>query len=140
MPQTRTELGKIVGVDNAQIDGRQVSRYENENDRVIPSVEVVIKMAKAFNVKLDYLLLDNSSRRSLEPTTSQLAQRVPAPQDLSEEDEKSLLNVIDAIEAKNKLKSLAESVQWDESEGPRTNEWDQLLPRCRSVSFAQRPH
>jgi transcriptional regulator with XRE-family HTH domain len=93
---------------HAQIDGRQVSRYEN--DRVMPSVEVVIKMAKAFNVSLDYLLFEEVSRRPLEPKISTLAQRVLALQDLSEDDEKSLLHMIDAIEAKNKLKALAAQV------------------------------
>ena len=93
---------------HAQIDGRQVSRYEN--DRVMPSVEVVIKMAKAFNVSLDYLLFEEVSRRPLEPKISTLAPRVLALQDLSEEDEKSLLHMIDAIEAKNKLKALAAQV------------------------------
>ena len=33
-----------------QIDGRQVSRYEN--DRVVPSLEVIVKIAKAFDVYL----------------------------------------------------------------------------------------
>jgi transcriptional regulator with XRE-family HTH domain len=34
--------------DHAGIDGRQISRYEN--DRVVPSVEVVVKIAKAYDV------------------------------------------------------------------------------------------
>jgi transcriptional regulator with XRE-family HTH domain len=94
---------------NAQIDGRQVSRYEN--DRVMPSVDVIIKMAKAFNVSLDYLLIDNMNRRPIEPITSKLVQRVLTLNGLTEEDENSLLHIIDAIEAKNKLKSLAAGVQ-----------------------------
>ena len=94
---------------HAQIDGRQVSRYEN--DRVMPSVEVVIKMAKAFNVSLDYLLLDSVSRRPLEPVNTRLAERVLALKDLSDDDERSLLHLVDAIEAKNRFKALAGSVK-----------------------------
>ena len=94
--------------DHAQIDGRQVSRYEN--DRVTPSIEVVIKIAHAFNVSLDYLLLEDVPRRSLQTRLSKLAQRVISLQGLSEDDERSLLHVIDAIEAKNKLKALAADV------------------------------
>jgi len=93
---------------HAQIDGRQVSRYEN--DKVIPSVEVVIKMAKAFNVCIDYLLLDSAPRKPLDSTHSKLAERVLGIENLSEDDEKSLLHLIDAVEAKNKLKAIAEGV------------------------------
>lgn len=92
----------------AQIDGRQVSRYEN--DKVVPSVEVVIKIAKAFNVCIDYLLLDDAPRKPLEATHSKLAERILSLQGLSEEDEKSLLHLIDALEAKIKLKALARDV------------------------------
>jgi len=69
------------------------------------------RRSRAFNVSLDYLLFEEVSRRPLEPKISTLvAQRVLALQDLSEEDEKSLLHMINAIEAKNKLKALAAQV------------------------------
>jgi len=93
---------------HAQIDGRQVSRYEN--DKVTPSVDVVVKMARAYDVSLDFLLLDEVERRPLAAPTNRLAQRVLHITGLSEEDERSLLHLLDAIEAKNKLKSLAANV------------------------------
>jgi len=93
---------------NAQIDGRQVSRYENE--RVMPSIEVVVKMAKAYNVSIDYLLLDDVPRRPLDLHASKLAEKIMRVEQLSEEDERSLLHLLDAIEAKNKLKALAANV------------------------------
>jgi transcriptional regulator with XRE-family HTH domain len=94
---------------NAQIDGRQVSRYEN--DRVMPSIEVIIKMAKAYNVSIDYLLLDDVPRRSLEATqVSKLSERITRLGPVSEDDERSLLHLIDAIEAKNKLKEIAAGI------------------------------
>ena len=46
---------------SAQIDGRQVSRYEN--DRVMQSVDVIVKMAKACDVSNDYLLIEDAPRR-----------------------------------------------------------------------------
>lgn len=94
--------------EQAQIDGRQISRYEN--DRVVPSVDVVVKLAKAFNVSLDYLLLEEAERRPLAAPKGKLAQRVSELQAISEDDEKSLLHVLDAIEAKNRLKALAAEV------------------------------
>jgi transcriptional regulator with XRE-family HTH domain len=92
----------------AQIDGRQVSRYEN--DRVMPSIEVVIKMAKAYDVSIDYLLVDDAQRRPLDAPTSKLALKVLSLGQLSEDDERSLLHLVEAIEAKNKLKALAADV------------------------------
>lgn len=93
---------------HAQIDGRQVSRYEN--DRVVPSIDVIMKMAKAYNVSVDYLLFEDAEMRPLQVPVSKLAQRVLEAQGLSEEDERSLLHVLDAIVAKNRLKALASAV------------------------------
>jgi transcriptional regulator with XRE-family HTH domain len=93
---------------HAKIDGRQVSRYEN--GRVTPSIEVVIKMAKAYNVSLDYLLLDDAPRRPLELPVSRLAERVLSLGALTEEDERALLHILDSLEAKTKLKELAAGV------------------------------
>lgn len=93
----------------AQIDGRQVSRYEN--DRVVPSIEVIVKIARAYNVSVDYLLLDDSDRKPLRAPVSKLAQRVMEIEGLSDEDERSLLHLIDAIVAKNKFKAIASTIE-----------------------------
>ena len=90
---------------HAQIDGRQVSRYEN--DRVVPSVEVLVKIAKAYDVSLDFLVLDDAPRRSLSPTTSPVADRLQELSALSADDEQCLLHLLDALEAKNRLKEIA---------------------------------
>lgn len=94
---------------HAQIDGRQVSRYEN--GRVMPSVDVIVKIAKAYDLSIDYLLLDDVPRRPARPPSGKLAERVLSLAPLSEDDEKSLLNWLDAIEARQKLKELAASVR-----------------------------
>ena len=47
---------------------------------------------------------------TLDAPTTKLAQRVLSLEGLSEDDEKSLLHVLDAIEAKNKLKKIAAGV------------------------------
>ena len=94
---------------HAQIDGRQISRYEN--DKVTPSVEVVVKLAKAFDVSIDHLLFDDAPKRSLQEPPSKLAEKVMHLENLSDEDEASLLHVLSAIEAKNKLKALMENIK-----------------------------
>ena len=93
---------------HAQIDGRQVSRYEN--DRVMPSVEVIIKIATAYDVSLDYLLLEESPRRGLRAPSNKVAERVLALGSLAEEDERSVLNVLDALAARQQLRALAAKV------------------------------
>lgn len=94
---------------HANIDGRQVSRYEN--DRVTPSVEVVVKLAKAFDVSVDHLLFDDAPKRPLHKSTNKLTEKIMHLDNMSEEDEKSLLHVVSAIEAKNKLKSLMADIR-----------------------------
>ena len=94
---------------HAQIDGRQVSRYEN--DKVKPSVDVVIKLARAFDVSVDHLLFDDSPKRPLHEPTNRLTEKIMHLDNMSEEDEASLLHVVSAIEAKNKLKSLMQEIK-----------------------------
>ncbi len=94
---------------HASIDGRQISRYEN--DKVTPSVDVVIKLAKAFDVSVDHLLIDDAPKRPLHEPFSKLTEKIMHLENMSEEDETSLLHVLNAIEAKNKLKSLMREIQ-----------------------------
>ena len=94
---------------HASIDGRQISRYEN--DKVTPSVEVVVKLAKAFDVSVDHLLFDNAPKRPLYEPANKLTEKIMHLENMSEEDEASLLHVLGAIEAKNKLKSLMNEIQ-----------------------------
>ena len=94
---------------HAQIDGRQISRYEN--DKVTPSVEVVVKLAKAFEVSVDHLLLDDAPKRPIYEPVNKLTEKIMHLERLSAEDEASLLHVVSAIEAKNKLKALMEEIK-----------------------------
>ncbi len=94
---------------HATIDGRQISRYEN--DKVKPSVEVVMKLATAFDASVDHLLFDDTPKRALHEQPSKLSEKIMHLDNLSEEDEASLLHVLSAIEAKNKLKSLMEEIK-----------------------------
>jgi hypothetical protein len=56
------------------------------------------------------LLLEKASRRPLHAPQSELVQRLLEVGPLSADDEKSLLHMLEAIEAKNKLKALAAKV------------------------------
>ena len=93
---------------SAQIDGRQVSRYEN--DRVVPSIEVIVKIARAFDVSIEFLLIEDAPRRPLTAPTNPLIDRIRQMGPMSADDERSLLHMLDAIAAKNRLKELAAKV------------------------------
>ena len=94
---------------HAQIDGRQISRYEN--NKVTPSVEVVVKLAKAFEVSVDHLLLDDAPRQLLHGPVNKLTEKIMHLERLSEEDEASLLHVVREKKKKNKLKTLMEEIK-----------------------------
>lgn len=82
---SQAELGKLAGTS-----GDLLGRYER--DEVKPSIEVVIKIADALNVSIDYLVgktdleLDKDSLKRLE----QIAK-------LPEEDKKQIFMVVDAL-------------------------------------------
>ncbi len=89
----------------AGIDGRQVSRYEN--NKVTPSIEVIVKIATAFDVSVDYLLIEEAPRRALKAfADTEFSKRLPAVQGLSDEDRASLIRIIDALVSNTKMKNL----------------------------------
>jgi transcriptional regulator with XRE-family HTH domain len=82
---SQQELGKLAGTS-----GDLIGRYER--DEVKPSIEVVIKLADALNVSLDYLV----GKTDLELDTAAL-KRLELISKLPQEEKKQLLHVIDAL-------------------------------------------
>ena len=85
-------------------DARQISRYEN--GRITPSVEVLIRLAEVMNVSIDYLVIEGACRRPLHMADHGIAERLAVLEELGEEDRVSLLNVLDALVAKTRMKAL----------------------------------
>jgi transcriptional regulator with XRE-family HTH domain len=96
---SQAELAERVAADPAQI-----SRYEG--GRITPSAEAVVKMAEAFDVSCDYLLVDDAPRRAFRSSDDVLGDRLSVLSELSEEDLAALLNVLDALVAKTRMKAL----------------------------------
>jgi len=71
------------------------------------SVDAVVRIAEAFNVSIDYLLVEDAPRRPLHVADFGLATRLADIAELSAEDRSSLLHMLDALVTKNRLKALA---------------------------------
>ncbi len=93
------ELAERVGADPAQI-----SRYEN--GRITPSADVIVKLAETFDVSTDYLLIEHSPRRAFRPPENALGDHLATIDELSAEDLASLLNVLDGLVMRSRLKAL----------------------------------
>jgi transcriptional regulator with XRE-family HTH domain len=89
-------------------DARQISRYENK--KITPSVEAVIKLAYAFNISIDYLLIENAPKRTLNNEDKEVIEKLQHIQYLSKEDKASLLHIVDALASRNKLKSFIQEL------------------------------
>ncbi len=97
---SQAELGSKVGTDS-----QRISRYENA--RITPSLDAIVRIAEAFNVSIDHLLVDDVPRRPLHAVEHNLGTRLSALDELGEEDLASLLHMLDALVAKNRFKALA---------------------------------
>jgi transcriptional regulator with XRE-family HTH domain len=97
------ELAEMVGGD-----GRQISRYENGH--ITPSAEVLAKLAQALDCSVDYLLFEHAPRRPL-TVEDGFANRLHDLKLLSEEDKASVLHILDALLAKNRIRSLAKDLE-----------------------------
>lgn len=100
---SQEELAKKIGSD-----ARQISRYEN--GKITPSIDAIIKLAEVFDISVDYILFEAAMKRPLKTTCSEVAKRLQHLECLNKSDQDSLLNVLDALIARNKVKSLADDL------------------------------
>lgn len=102
---SQDELAEKIGSN-----GRHISNYEN--GKFVPAPKVIIKLAEAFNVSTDYLLLDQAEKKPLtNKIDPELLQLLSETDDLPEEDRQALATFLKAIIAKEKLKKLAITVK-----------------------------
>ena len=99
----QSELAKKIGAD-----GRQISRYEN--GKITPSVETVIKIAQIFEVSTDYLLKENSPKKSFVFENKEMQTFIESFQKVSDEDKKCLNYIMDSFLTKRAIKSFAQKI------------------------------
>lgn len=90
-------------------DAGQISRYEN--GRMTPSAEAVVRLAEVLDISTDYLLIEDSPRRSRHAPENILGDRLAAVSELSTDELGVLGSVIDGLVAKSRLRALAVGVR-----------------------------
>lgn len=103
----RTELGWSQGELATKIgaDAAQISRYEN--GRITPSADAIVRLAEAFDVSCDYLLVEDAPRRRFRTPEDALGEHLASLAELSDEDLELVLRFIDALVTKTRLRTLA---------------------------------
>jgi transcriptional regulator with XRE-family HTH domain len=96
---SQDELAAHVGSD-----ARGISRYEN--GKITPGLDTLIRIAETFNVSLDYLAVDGTPRRPLHVDDPGLTEQLVQASELPLEDRTSLLNVLDALLTKNRVRAV----------------------------------
>lgn len=110
MKQLRKERGWSQAdlAERVETDARQISRYEN--GRITPSLDALIRIAEAFDISVDYLLIEDASRRPLHPNDHGLGARLDALGELDDEDRTTLLGVLDALITKSRLRGITQDL------------------------------
>ena len=96
---SQDELAAHVGSD-----ARAISRYEN--GRITPSLDALVRIAEVFNVSLDYLAVEGAPRRPLHVEDPGMTEQLAQAGELAPEDRTSLLNVLDALLTKTRVRAV----------------------------------
>ncbi len=94
--------------EKIETDEHMISRYEN--NRVVPSAEVIIKIAQVFDVSTDYILLENAPKKLFKLDTPEMTKRLQEIESLNERDKDSLFNILDALLMKSKFRNMAKEI------------------------------
>ena len=97
---SQIDLAKIIDSDN-----RQVSRYEH--DKIFPAGETLVKLAKAFSVTIDYLVMGELAGEANERLKNkELLDLFEQVEQFNIKDKEAVINFIDALAIRNKVEKL----------------------------------
>ena len=92
------------------LDAQRISKYER--GLIQPNADILIKIASLFGVSLDYLLRDNITSEEHanlnQIKNAELIKRLEFIKEFPEEDQQTMISVLDAFIKKNGLKKLHE--------------------------------
>ena len=92
---TQDYLGELINSH-----GRQISKYEN--DRVTPTIELIIRFAKIFKVSIDYLVFEDSPRFNIKHANNlDLIDILGSINELEDDKKRALKLIIRALSEKN---------------------------------------
>jgi transcriptional regulator with XRE-family HTH domain len=97
-------IAKEIGADN-----RQISLYEN--NKITPSIETIIKFAQAYNVSIDYLLIEDYPRRPLYFKDNSIIDKLQIMDMLTDKEKDSILNIMQGLAFKNKIQNALDVVK-----------------------------
>ncbi len=83
-------------------DAGQISRYEN--GKITPSVKAIVKFAELFDVSVDYLLVEDATRRPFRQSHDELGTRLADLDKLSDADRAALLHILDGLLANTRIR------------------------------------
>ena len=92
-------LSEKLGVHKAHLSRLENGKYQ-------PSLEVIKKLAKAFEISIDDLLSDEEEISEVRINNKSLAEKLRLIDSLDEEDKQAIIKVIDSMLTKKKMVDL----------------------------------
>ena len=90
-------------------DKRTISLYEN--DKISHSIDVIVKLAQAFNVSVDYLLINDYPKRPLYLKDNLIMDKLQYFEALTTQEKDAVFLLVEGLAYKNKIKNAIEVVK-----------------------------
>lgn len=97
---SQAKLGDEIGTSS-----QRASRYKT--GKITPPLDPAVRTIQALNISLDHLLTGGVPRRTVHAGGHDPGDRLAAPDEVFSDDFASLLHMLDALVAKDRLKTLA---------------------------------
>lgn len=96
------QLGKMVGADL-----QRISKYER--GVMWPTMELMVRLAKVFEVSVDYLIRDKENSTISKIKNPTLRHQIEEVNDLPEKDQETVISFLDAFIKRRKFEELVHS-------------------------------